>query len=154
MVVREPRITAELSDWVRPGDNPRGDGVPATATRGPTSSYSSEFVQRDFGAAGIAPTHDRAGVDKPLVGVLCTPGDSRLDWLRCGRALMAVLLEATMAGANASYLNQPLELPRTRDLLRAELGLPGAAQLILRIGAGGPVAPTPRLSPEQVVTRV
>ena len=67
---------------------------------------------------------------------------------------MAVLLEATMAGANASYLNQPLELPRTRDLLRAELNLPGPPQLILRIGAGGVVAPTPRLAADDVVTRL
>jgi len=85
----------------------------------------------------VPAAHDRAGIDNPLVGILCTSTDSRVDWLRCGRALMAVLLEATMAGANASYLNQPLELPRTRDLLRAELNLPGPPQLILRLGAGG-----------------
>ncbi len=153
MVLREPEMAAELADWVRPADDGRRHGVPATATRGLTASYTSEFVQRDFGLPGVAPEHDRIGVDKPLVGVLCTPSDTRLDWLMCGRGLMSVLLEATMGGASASYLNQPLELQRTRDLLRAELNLPGAPQLILRMGAGGTVAPTPRLAHDDVITR-
>ena len=40
----------------------------------------------------------------------------------------------------------------TRDLLRNDLDLAGHPQVVLRIGAGGPVAPTPRRRVEDVVT--
>jgi hypothetical protein len=153
MVLHEPQIEAELANWIRTPDDTRRDGVPSTATRGPASSYRATFVQRDFSTPGSPAAHDRTGRDDPLIGILCTPADSRVDWLRCGRGLMAVLLEATAAGANASYLNQPLELQRTRDLLRAELVLPGAPQLILRIGAGAPVPATARLPQDQVISQ-
>src|SRR4051794_29914782 len=104
MLLHEPGHEQELAEWVRSESDGRLDGVPATATRGAAASYRAEFVQRDFSQPGSTPEHDRDGVDNPLVGILCTPADTRLDWLRCGRGLMAVLLEVTEAGGNASYL--------------------------------------------------
>jgi hypothetical protein len=105
-------------------------------------------VQRDFsGAADAAPVraaHDRPGTDHPILGVLCTPADRPLDWVSAGRALSAVLLEATVAGAHASYLNQPVELPALRSDLRNALQLQGEAQSVLRLGVGAEVEPTPR----------
>ena len=151
-LVREPSVEAELTEWVRSPHDVRDDGVPASATRGAQASYRAEFVQRDFTVPGVPATHDRPGADRPLVGILCSSGDTVRDWLRSGQALMAVLLAATVGGANASYLNQPLELKRTRDVLRRELDLPGYPQLILRIGAGAEVAPTPRRSIGEVIT--
>ena len=152
-LMQEPSVEAELTEWVRSPHDFRDDGVPAQATRGAHASYSATFVQRDFAVPGVPATHDRAGVDRPLVAILCSPGDTRRDWLQAGQALMAVLLTGTVGGANASYLNQPLELKRTREVLRRELDLPGCPQLILRLGAGAAVAPTPRRSLPEVLTR-
>jgi hypothetical protein len=151
-LLREPARQAEQAAWVRAPRDPRPTGVRASASRGSEASYSAEFVQRDFALAGVPSLHDRVGADRPVVGVLCTTRDGREDWLQAGRALMQVLLVATVAGANASYLNEPLELTATRDLLRTELDLPGPAQLILRLGAGAALEPTPRLPGDQVVT--
>lgn len=142
-LARRPEVVEEVRSWTRPPAQGARDGVPAAATRG-TAAAAAPFPQRDFSLAGVPPTHDRPGVDAPLVGVLCTAGDRPPDWLVAGEALLDVLLTVTLAGGSASYLNQPLEQRHTRDLLRADLALPGAPQVVLRLGVGGPVAATPR----------
>ena len=85
--------------------------------------------------------------------MLCTPDDEVRSWLVAGQALGAVLLHATVAGASASYLNQPVEEAAIRAELRDQLSLPGTAQLVLRLGAGGPVLPTPRRDPGELTFR-
>jgi hypothetical protein len=152
-LLRNPDYEAELAEWVRSPIDLRRDGVPADATRGPGSSNAAEFVQRDFGLPGVAATHDRDEPDAPLVAILCSRTDGVTDWVQSGRALMDVLLEATVAGASASYINQPVELQQTRDLLRTQLDLPGPAQLILRLGAGAIVPATPRRAAHEVISR-
>ena len=149
-LVRDGRIDRELARWRRSPVDGRPDGVPDDRTRGPGASYRAEFVQRDFSGDGTTFAHDRAGNDHPILGILCTPSDSVTNWLAAGRALSAVLLEATMAGANASYLNQPVEVPGLRSELRSDLRLDGMPQLVLRLGAGGPVLPTPRRAVEDI----
>jgi hypothetical protein len=144
LLLQRGTADAELVNWLRTPTDRRRDGVPADHTRGPSASSRAEFVQRDFSLPGTQPTQDRAGRDRPLVGVLCTPADGVSDWLAAGRALGAVLLRATLAGANASYLNQPVEDVAIRAQLRDQLTLDGVAQLVLRIGVGGEVAVTPR----------
>jgi hypothetical protein len=141
---------AELARWLRePGDR-RPDGVPTTHTRGHAASYRAEFVQRDFSSSGSRPEQNRTGPDRALVGVLCTPSDQPRDWVAAGRALAAVLLAAARSGASASYLNQPVEEPRIRAMLRDDLALDGVPQLVLRLGIGAYVPPPPRRSVEDV----
>ena len=116
LLARTPEVVQELQAWVRRPDDARDDGVPATASRAISSSYTAPFVQRDFSAPQVDPAHERDGADDPLVAVLCTPGDTPLHWLEGGRALMAVLLDLTVSGGAASFLNQPLEAPGLRDV--------------------------------------
>ncbi len=144
VLARAGQAERELGRWLREPGAVRGDGVPVDHTRGVRESYRAEFVQRDFSRAGSVPAAYRDRRDRPLLGVLCTPADTLLDWLRAGRALAAVLLEVTVAGGAASYLNQPVEEPTARQQLREQLALPGVAQLVLRLGAGSDVAATPR----------
>lgn len=139
----------ELKAWLRPPGDPRSDGVSTSSTRGPVASQGAEFVQRDFSAPGSLPAHDRNGPDDPIVAILCTSGDRPQDWLTTGRALAAVLLQASMEGASASYLNQPVEDLAIRHQLHDHLALPGPAQLVLRLGAGGLVARPPRRAVER-----
>jgi hypothetical protein len=143
-------VDRELITWLRNPDDRRDDGVPSDHTRGAAASSRAEFVQRDFSTSHSRPAHDRPGPDHPIVAVLCTPEDGVLDWLNAGRALAAVLLEAAMEGASASYLNQPVEEPAIRAELRDQLALPGVPQLVLRIGVGGTVVPTPRRALDDV----
>lgn len=150
LLVRRGRVDEELASWVRTGVG-ADDGVPADHTRGAAGSYRAPFVQRDFGTPGTAAAQDRPGVDDPLVAVLCTPRDTPADWVAAGRALAAVLLLAATEGAAASYLNQPVEHAETRSRLREQLSLDGVPQLVLRLGVGGPVGPTPRRGVDEVV---
>ena len=148
-LVSEASVRAEIASWTAVPDAGRRDGVPATATR--RADAPERYVQRDFSLPGTPALHERRGPDDPLVAVLCSPTDDPADRVRTGAALLEVLVVATLDGAGASYLNQPVELPRTRALLRGELSLPGVPQLVLRLGVGGPVAATPRRGLPDVV---
>lgn len=134
-------------DAVPPGarssgpDGRAGDGVPAGepwaghpgAAPGPGSRQLSERVQLP-GAAG----------HRAVLALLTTPGDSRDDWLRAGRALSRVLLAATVDGLTASFATTVLENPTTRHEVVRSLGLVGAPQVLLQLGYGEPGVRTPR----------
>jgi hypothetical protein len=143
VLVQQPHVDEETRRWLRELDDDRPDGVPADHTRGAAASYRAEFVQRDFSTPESRPAQDRPGPDRALVGVLHSPGDSPRDWVDAGRGLTAVLLRATVLGANASYLNQPVEHPPTRVELRDVLSLSGVPQLVLRVGVGDAAIPPP-----------
>jgi nitroreductase len=63
-----------------------------------------------------------------------TTGDDRDAWLRSGRALGRLLLQATAEGLAASPLTQALDWAATRQRLRARLSLVGHPQMLLRMG--------------------
>ena len=153
LLVQAGGADRELARWVREPGDPRTDGVPSDHTRGPAASYRAEYVQRDFSTPESKPAQDRPGADRPMLAVLCTPADGTSDHVRAGAALAAVLLHATVAGANASYLNQPIEHAPTRVLLRDQLRLDGIPQLVLRLGRGGGVTPPSRRSQDDLVFR-
>jgi hypothetical protein len=112
-----PAYRAELRAWT--SDSPRRrDGMRhATATR---SSREQCFV------------------------LVCTSGDSRLDWLRAGEALERVLLEVTRHGLTASALTQVAEVPSVRAQLRRQLGLVTYPHMLVRIGSAEPTPSTRR----------
>jgi Nitroreductase family len=66
------------------------------------------------------------------------------NWIAAGQAMQRVLLTATAAGLQASFLNQPIEISSMRLQLSRELALPRDPQLLLRFGYGPSSAPTPR----------
>jgi hypothetical protein len=129
----DPRFRAELARWTGSSVAQDRTGIPpeniGTATR---SGAQAQFALRDF-TSGRG-TQDSRPEAHPGILALCTPTDRRADWLRTGQALHHLLLVAADAGHAASYINQPLELPRLRSRLRAELWLRDHPQLILRIG--------------------
>lgn len=69
----------------------------------------------------------------PLLALLAAPGDTVCHWLMVGQGLQRVLLEGVLAGVQASYLNQPLELPDTRSWL-ARWTSGTTPHLMLRMG--------------------
>lgn len=146
--------TEEVTTWSRPAGSPARDGVPSSSSRGAAASYGAAFVQRDFSLPGSVPAHARAGTDRPLIGVITTRADTAADWVAAGRALARVLLEVTLAGGNASFLNQVVEVAQTRLALRQELDIADWPQLVLRLGVGGDVDVTARRLAHDVVVQV
>ena len=81
--------------------------------------------------------------ETPQLTVLSVRSGEKADWLRACQALQRVLLTATARGIAATPLTQPLE---TADawLVRDPRSRSEQPQMILRIGYGLPVQPTPR----------
>lgn len=63
-----------------------------------------------------------------------------------------LLLAASAGGYAASFLNQPLEIPRLRSRVRHELRLDDYPQVILRLGR--PRGPLPPPTPRRPVNEV
>ena len=142
----DPALLGERAAHV--GGPGRTSGIPV-ASLGPRSAPaagdSSGAAVRDLGV-GVAAVRESAAFETaPTLALLGTPGDEPADWVRAGQALQRLWLEVTTAGLHASLLNQPLEHPRLRPaLLALAPGAGAAAQVLLRIGHGEPVPPTPR----------
>lgn len=137
----------ELASWMRP--RRKGDGLAYSEFAAPLV----RLVVSAFNVGGRAAGRDGdAALSAPLLAVLATGSDGPAKWLRAGEALEHVLLEAAAVGLQASYLNQPCELPEPRH--RLQNLLPGAPfpQLVLRIRYPAQPSPAaPRRPPDAVI---
>lgn len=137
----------ELAAWVHPARS--GDGMPAYAhgmgelLDKATPVVSAVIRTFDVGG-GIAAMHERLVQGSPLLACLATSTDDPAGWLSAGQALERTLLVVTHAWFDASYLNQPIEVPSLRAGLRQLAGCDGLPQILLRIGSGQAPRPTPR----------
>jgi nitroreductase len=134
----------ELRWWTAPLRE--SEGIPESAL--PSAAQGRDVdVNRRFpanGHAGEAP----AAHDQAKVVVLSGYGDTRADWLGCGQALSAVLLECTMAGLATNTVTHITEVQAGRDIVRELLSDTALVpQVLIRVGAepgGEPPEPTPR----------
>ncbi|MDQ0381634.1 nitroreductase family protein [Amycolatopsis thermophila] len=126
----DPAFQEEVRRWTAT-DPSREDGVPAAVVgRGPEWPY------------------DR----RPLVAVLVSGADTRLEQVRAGQALQRVLLRATTAGVSVSFVSEPVEIPLLRAAVGRLAAVPGSPQVVLRFGYGF-AAPATRRRPVSAVTR-
>ena len=141
-----PGLAAERMRWARPPGDQRPDGVsPRTY---PAQPDGLQFLTRDFAcgagwghAAGSRPDGPHA---LGVVALLTTREERRLGWLLAGQALQRVLLHAAAHGVSAAFHTLPLELPWTRERIRAEFTGGAYPQMLLRLGRGSSPAATPR----------
>jgi nitroreductase len=142
----DPAYRAELARWA---GGPRDrEGIPDSAL-GPRSPDSPTPV-RDFTPGRPEPVSYAWFEETPQLAVLSTHFGERPDWLRAGQALQRVLLAATDRGIAASPLTLPLETAEAW-LVRDPRSGSERPQMILRIGYGLPVRPTPRRPVSEVV---
>jgi hypothetical protein len=143
----------ELAHWMGPSHPARADGMPGFALGlSELQSVVGPLIVRTFDVGSSqAAKDDDLSRGSALLAVLVTPSDGVADWIAAGQALQRVLLTATAAGLQASFLNQPVEIPSMRLQLARRLDLPGPPQLLLRFGYGPSSAPTPRRPIEDVL---
>jgi hypothetical protein len=143
----------ELAAWIRPNFSRRRDGIPGSALgMGTLMSYVAPLVIRTFDVGSRqAAEHQQLALGSPLLAVLSTIMDNPGAWLATGQALTKVLLHAYADGVSVSFLNPPIEVAELRPRLRNVLGLEGYPQLLLRLGYGPEVAPTPRRQVSEVL---
>lgn len=147
------RFRLELAAWAHPNRVQACDGIPGYAMGlDDILSCAGPLVIRTFDLGEGQAARDREiAHGSPAMIAIGTAGDNLLDWLRAGQALSAVLLRARADDVWASYLNQPLELPDLRVQATRLLSVPGYTQIILRLGYGNDIRPTPRRTVDQVV---
>lgn len=142
---------AELGWWADPTPLPFAmtDGIPQSAL---VSAAESDRV--DVGRAFPVSRHGERrtafGEDRSRIVVLTTYDESPDSVLRCGQALSAVLLDATLAGLATCTLTHLTEVAVCRNIVAELTGAGGFPQVLVRIGAvPSPLAadvppPTPR----------
>jgi nitroreductase len=149
------RFRRELAAWVHPNRTKSRDGMPGYAFGfGDLMSLAGPLVMRTFDMGGGRAAQDRELAEgSPVLAVLGTETDTPVEWLSAGQALGRVLLRARAEGIDASYLNQPIEVPELRPRLRDTIGASGLPQLLFRMGYGPEVKPTPRRSADEVLSQ-
>lgn len=136
----------ELAAWVRSNRSVQQDGIPGYGF-GFTDviSVGGPFIIRTFDLGGFQAAKDRdLAAGSPVLAILHTEADTSRDWIAAGQALARVLLRARAENVWASFLNQPIEVEALRPRLRDALDLTGFPQILLRMGYGPDVRPTPR----------
>jgi nitroreductase len=145
----------ELAAWMHRNRTVSHDGMPGYAMGlGSLTSNLAPIVVRtfDFGK-GQAAKDRQLAAGSPVLAVLGTNANAPENWLSAGQALERVLLRAGAEDISASFLNQPIEVPELHASLREALGLKGVPQLLLRLGYGPKVKPTPRRTAGEVLMR-
>jgi hypothetical protein len=145
----------ELAEWLHPNRSDSHDGIPGYA-QGDSAlpNYAGPAVIRTFDLGkGLAAKHWDIALYSPALAVLGTDTDTQADWLSAGQALANVLLRARVEDVWTSFLNQPIELPHLRPKLAEILGIDGSPQILLRLGFGPDVKPTPRRPVRDVIIR-
>jgi len=136
----------ELTAWT--GRYGSVAGVPARNT--PPSEPSAPIPGRFLAGPSLAqPSGVSAADDSAAILALGTENDDRLARLRAGEATSVVLLTATAMGLACCPITEPLEIPETRDAVRADVfGSSGYPQMLLRVGwapiNADPLPSTPR----------
>lgn len=143
----------EIDWWTSPFEV--NDGIPHSSL---VSAAESDRV--DVGRSfPVTHNHERRSdvlEDTAQLVVISALDDTRGDLLRCGEALSALLLDATMAGYASCTLSHLTEVPVSRDIVSALVGRP-FPQVVVRLGRIPELdevpPPTPR-RPLQDVLRV
>lgn len=120
----------ELRWWTSPFAS---DGVPQSELVS-SSEAARVDVGRTFPPGSGGGRHATVDHDRSKIVVLSTRHDTRLDVLRCGEALSAVLLECTVAGMATCTLTHMTELAPSRDIIKQVTGTAGQPQLLIRVG--------------------
>lgn len=143
----------ELRWWV---GNPAQhlEGVPSSAVAASVERQRVDIARR-FSGQGRAPSGE--STDRSALVVLATASDGRLDVVRGGEAMSAVLLAATAAGLQTSVLTYVTENDVSRRIVQAVTDGPDLPQALMRIGTAraraAPIQATPRRPMGEVVDR-
>jgi len=150
----DPAYVNEIAQWTT--DDPRRtDGVQAASVPyagDGAEPHADPLPIRSFDVRGMGWLPPVTGSDgNQCLLLFCTHEDNARGWLRTGEALEHVWLRLTEQGFWASPLTQVIEVSRTNDRLRAELGLTTHPEVLLRVGRAPETVPTRRRPANDVI---
>lgn len=136
---------SEIIGWTSGFNN--ADGIPPGALLSATESDRVD-IARHFPSSPHPERRPDVSADHANVLVLSTPDDTRRSALRCGEALSAVLLDATMAGMATCTLTHITEVAASRHVVATLIAHDAAPQVVVRVGdspgTGDLIPTTPR----------
>jgi hypothetical protein len=139
----DPAYRAELARWIRPRGSRRGDGIPGDAAGFPAPAASvAPWLVGSFDLGGALGRSDARHVRDAAAIAVFYAADRVRGWLETGELLERFLLTATLVGVQVAFLNQAVQVGRTREQLRETLRLADWPQIVVRIGYGR----TPKLA--------
>ena len=143
----------ELSHWVHPERSDANDGIPGYAFgAGDIITTSGPFFIGNLNWGNIQAGRDRNLIQgSTVILIFATKNNEPTDWLKTGIAVSKVSLNATAEKLAISYLNQPLETSELISELKVKIGVKGHPQIIMRVGIGSEIKPSPRRSLEEVL---
>lgn len=143
---------SEYAGWVLPNESRGHEGMPGYALgMGDEESNIAPLMMEAFDLSkGIANNDYKLAIVAPALTVLSTSEDTPRDWIVAGQAIARVLLRAACEGVSAAFFNQPIEIEAMRKQVTEVTGAGGFAQLMLRMGYGPEVKPTPRRTVDEV----
>ena len=128
------------------------EGIPRSSLLSAAESDRVD-VGRSFPVTSDSHRRPEVGEDRSKIVALSTFDDTRDSVLRCGEALSAVLLDATMAGLATCPVTHLMEFPASRDVVA---GLTGGhlPQVLVRIGLVPAVDDVPPPTPRRPIDEV
>lgn len=153
MLWEKNEFRSELAKWVRRSDENMEDGLLASSQgRGYIADIVSPLIVRTVNLEGEELARSQHLVaSAPVLGVLGTYSDMPSDWFATGQATEKMLLLACASGIQSSFVNQPMEVPELRKQVQMMVGPNRVPQLVVRMGYGPAVPPTPRRSVSNVL---
>lgn len=141
----------ELNAW----SGRRGSVVGVPARNTPEPVVDAAIPGRVFAGSALDQAPPTPGEDNGVVVALGTETDDCVARLRAGESTSLVLLSATAMGLATCPVTEPLEIPETREAVRADVfGVSGFPQMLLRVGwapvDADPLPSTPRRPLEEV----
>lgn len=143
----DPSWRRELAAWMHP--RRQGDGLVVPGLAAPIAQLTVRSF--DMGS-GVAAKDRKLANESPVLAVLGSERDDAADWVSAGQSLQRLLLTACQKGLQASYLNQPIQVPSLRPKLKNLLSRGGFPQILFRLGFPGNELPaTSRRELDQVI---
>ncbi len=143
----QPWYRQELSTWLRPSYRVGTDGMPSFGlfSNRKVTPLAGTLLKYFYSGKQIAQLNKQKIIEgSPTLCILSTKEEHFTSWLDTGRALSAVLLNISIAGLSASYMNQAIQMPTLRRQVADIFATARYPQLVLRVGYANSVTWTPR----------
>lgn len=147
-----PRDRARVAELVAEGDRLQMEDPGVRAELAGLFSPAVAAVIRRVDLGAMRALRDTALIETSPLLVVITAEDDPVSLVEAGQVLEKLLLTATLAGLQSSFMNQPVQVAALRDALAPIVSSPHPPQLLLRIGYAPPVElPMPRRDVAEVL---
>jgi hypothetical protein len=151
-LMERPAVREELLNWLRPAGTTRGDGM-CTDSISLTGPFPiTKWFIRNVNPGESAARRDRELIKDAAALIVVTAENDRVALLRAGEVVERLLLTVTRHGLQYSFLNQPIEVPKLRQVLQGLALTQSPPQLLVRIGRTNETTrPAPRRQVSSVI---